>query len=88
MQTSAQRQKKMRSSRRRRLLNFLGSRCVRCFSYENLEVHHKVQKLRGAYHVCNNTIAWQDYQKAKDSLVLYCHSCHTNMTKIEYKRDE
>lgn len=87
MKTSAERQKKMRASRRRRLLNFLGSHCIRCFSYENLEVHHKTPKNRNN-HVCNNTIAWQDYHKDKDSLVLYCHSCHQKMTKIEYKRDE
>jgi len=63
----------------RRLKHFLGARCARCHSTENLELAHRVnifrtEKIRRQK--SNFRIAIRDFKKDSNSLILMCHECH------------
>lgn len=71
-----------RATRRRRLVELLGSQCIKCGSVENLQFDHIVPGSR-SFVLSGKWLdqAWEKILKEVNKCQLLCYPCHVNKTK-------
>ena len=69
-----------RKSRRNRIVQQLGGKCVKCFSVKKLEIHHTNPVERGEPNTYDNFLILMRSVRNNERLIIECFNCHPRGT--------